>query len=272
MESETRSQKCTLTPDEKRKLLEEAARMTTEDKSIAMRNVSELQERLKTAKACVEAVQSTIDAKLDTANRGWESRQVECNWIPDRAAQVKRLVRSDTGEVVETRDMPQQQTIDGVTTSAPRRKAPAIDGVEVGQHWQDSAGHIVTVVAVAADSIVVALSDNSTQRIPADKWADWKQVQDITDLCPGGIAPDPDACGIETSPEWTAILRALDREGKTLDEIASDTGVARAGAKGILILMVERGLAVIGTRTTGKAGKPPTIWMLTDKGQEEAAQ
>lgn len=117
MQTETRSLKCVLTEDEKRDLLEAAARMTVEDKAIAIAQVDRIAGNLKTAKASVEAIQAQVDAKLDTANRGWEHRQVDCSWKPDRAAQVMRCYRSDTGEEIESKPLPAQQTIAGATTS-----------------------------------------------------------------------------------------------------------------------------------------------------------
>lgn len=117
MTTETRTLKCILTDDEIRQLYEKAGKMTVEDKALALAQVDQIAAKLKTAKASVEAVQAQIDAKLDTANRGWESRQVDCTWRPDREAQVMRLFRSDTGEEIESKPLPAQQTIAGTTES-----------------------------------------------------------------------------------------------------------------------------------------------------------
>lgn len=118
-QNETRSLKCYLSESERKEKADQAASMT-EDASVARAAVDRLQGEVKTAKAHVESIEAQIRARLDTYKKGWESRQVECTWVPDKAAQVMRLIRSDTGEEIETREMPRQQTIDGSTSSVPK--------------------------------------------------------------------------------------------------------------------------------------------------------
>jgi hypothetical protein len=65
---------------------------------------------LKDAKATVQAIQATIDAKLDIANRGWEHRDVECEWVAVGDGR-EALLRSDTGEAIEARETPRQREL-----------------------------------------------------------------------------------------------------------------------------------------------------------------
>ena len=112
MKNETRRLKCQLSDQEIRDRLASAARQTCEDKALALAEVDRIAAKLKDAKASVQAIQSAVDAKLDIANRGWEHRDVECEWM-DMGGGREALVRADTdtGEVVETRETPRQREL-----------------------------------------------------------------------------------------------------------------------------------------------------------------
>jgi hypothetical protein len=265
-----------LTTIERARMLDDAARMTVEDKASAQQNIDSAAARLKSAKSCMEALQSTIDGKLDTANRGWENRQVECHWRPDRAAGVKRLIRSDSGEVVETKDMPRQQTLDAVVSSAPKpAQAPELEGVEVGLCGEDEDGRHYRVDAVAPDSVVILYADGETKRVAAE---DWPTIEPDADIDQQEYADGYElehgpgtTVTIEQSEDGQKLLRALDREGKTREELVVETELPVTMVKGGLALFVQRGLATEGKRTGGR-GKPPTTYAITDEGEEAIAQ
>ena len=110
MKNETRRLKCHLTDQEIRDRLASAARQTCEDKALALAEVDRIAAKLKDAKASVQAIQATIDAKLDIANRGWEHRDVECEWVAVGDGR-EALLRSDTGEAIEARETPRQREL-----------------------------------------------------------------------------------------------------------------------------------------------------------------
>jgi hypothetical protein len=93
MDTEIRVLKCVLTDPEKRALRALAASLT----AAVDRAARALRE-------------SMIDSQLSQAGQGWVLRDVECVWEVDWAAQVKRCIRQDTGEIVDEVPLPRQQT------------------------------------------------------------------------------------------------------------------------------------------------------------------
>lgn len=292
MQSETRTLKCTLTPAERDAKADEAGRRLRDLESAQLVIDTKTRE-LKSAKETASSIQASLNGLIDVRDRGWENRQVECHWRPDRARQILQLIRSDTGDVIETREAPRQQTIAGVTESAPRATAsPALAGVEVGLYGEEPDGEHYRVQAVSPDSVVIARPDGSTRRVSAADWSRYAPEPDIdqqeyVDAYEAERAPvdaddaddaDDDAdepseiIPRERSDDGLLVLRALDREGKTSDEVAAETGLARASVKAMCGLFVARGLVVEGSRDTGKRGRKPTTYAIADAGEAVAAE
>ncbi|TAK30979.1 MAG: hypothetical protein EPO40_06195 [Myxococcaceae bacterium] len=68
--------------------------------------------KAKLAKGELDKHEAELRKLAQAAREGCEVQEVECHWVPDYASKKMRLVRDDTGAVVEVRQMSmdEQQT------------------------------------------------------------------------------------------------------------------------------------------------------------------
>lgn len=272
METETRTLKCNLTKEERDAKADEAGRRLRDLESAQLVIDTKTRE-LKSAKETASSIQSSLNALIDVRERGWENRQVDCTWRTNRERQIRQLVRGDTGEVIETHELPAQQTIDGVVTSTQKpTTAPEVEGVEVGSYGEDPDGAHYRVSAVSPDSVVVEYPNKTTKRISAGIWPayapnpdiDQQDYRDAFEQEESDLVPE---APVEKSEYGQKILRALDREGLTVEELAAEVGLAKQALRGHLYDLVAGGFAVEGKRETGARGRKPVTYATTDKGE-----
>ena len=92
------------TDDEKREISEQMAQQVSELATVE----DELKAVKSDYKSRIDGLQANVNGAASKLNNGYEMRQIKVQWIPDWDDKIWSIMREDTGEIVKTIKMTQE--------------------------------------------------------------------------------------------------------------------------------------------------------------------